>query len=115
MRTFTPTAAASHHDAKNQPLKGQSRQQVQTCIEATRNRQAPKGKDAPSSPRSRSASITPRLSMTTARAAKDFNKKYAPKKALVTCNIAIPRSNLGIPGCPLFFINCPETVPSCRT
>jgi cytochrome c553 len=83
-----------HHDAKNQPLKDlKADSKVQTCIECHKKPgEAPKGKDAPKLTKEQKREYHAEALHDNCQGChKDFNKKYAPKKAPVTCNDCHPK------------------------
>jgi cytochrome c553 len=83
-----------HHDDKNQPLKDlKPDSKVQTCIECHKKPgEAPKGKDAPKLDKKQKLEYHAEALHDNCQGChKAFNKKYAPKKAPVTCNDCHPK------------------------
>jgi len=85
-----------HHDAKGQPLKDlKADSKVDTCISCHKQcGEAPKGKDAPKlDKKQKLAYLAEAYHQNCQSCHKDFNKKYAPKKAPVTCNDCHPKKS----------------------
>jgi cytochrome c553 len=83
-----------HHDAKNQPLKDlKADSKVQKCIECHKKPgEAPKGKDAPKLTKEQKREYHAEALHDNCQGChKEFNKKYKPKKAPVTCNDCHPK------------------------
>jgi hypothetical protein len=83
-----------HHDDKGQPLKNlNADSKVQKCIECHKKPgEAPKGKDAPKLDKKQKLEYHAEATHDNCIGChKDFNKKYAPKKAPVTCNDCHPK------------------------
>jgi hypothetical protein len=86
-----------HHDAKGQPLKGLTADsKVDTCISCHKNcGEAPKGKDAPKLEKKQKVAgyVAEAFHENCTGCHKEFNKKYAPKKAPVSCNDCHPKKS----------------------
>jgi hypothetical protein len=83
-----------HHDAKGQPLKDlKNDSKVEKCIDCHKKvGEAPKGKDAPKLDKKQKLEYhAEAMHDNCIGCHKDFNKKYAPKKAPVTCNDCHPK------------------------
>jgi Class III cytochrome C family len=85
-----------HHDAKGEPLKDlKADSKVQKCIECHKKPgEAPKGKDAPKLDKKQKLEYHAEAFHDNCISChKEFNKKYAPKKAPVTCNDCHPKKS----------------------
>lgn len=83
-----------HHDDKGKPIKGlKEDSKVQKCIECHKKPgEAPKGKDAPKLTKEQKREYhAEALHDNCEGCHRDFNKKYKPKKAPVTCNDCHPK------------------------
>jgi hypothetical protein len=83
-----------HHDDKGQPQKNlNADSKVQKCIDCHKKPgEAPKGKDAPKLDKKQKLEYHAEATHDNCIGChKDFNKKYAPKKAPVTCNDCHPK------------------------
>jgi cytochrome c553 len=85
-----------HHDAKGQPIKDlKMDSKVDTCMACHKKcGEAPKGKDAPKlDAKAKLEFLAEAYHANCIACHKDFNKKYAPKKAPVTCNDCHPKKS----------------------
>jgi hypothetical protein len=85
-----------HHDAKGQPIKDlKADSKVDACIACHKKcGEAPKGKDAPKlDAKAKLEFLAEAYHANCVGCHKDFNKKYAPKKAPVTCNDCHPKKS----------------------
>jgi cytochrome c553 len=93
---YTKGCGECHHDAKGQPQKDlKADSKVDTCISCHKQcGEAPKGKDAPKlDAKAKLEFIAEAYHANCTGCHKDFNKKYAPKKASVTCNDCHPKKS----------------------
>ncbi len=91
---YTNGCGECHHDAKHQPLKDlKADSKVQHCIECHKKPgEAPKGKDAPKLTKEQKREYHAEAMHDNCESChREFNKKYKPKKAPVTCNDCHPK------------------------
>jgi cytochrome c553 len=91
---YPDACGVCHHDDKGKPIMGlKNDSKVQKCIECHKKPgEAPKGKDAPKLTKEQKREYhAEALHDNCEGCHRDFNKKYKPKKAPVTCNDCHPK------------------------